>query len=250
MAVPIAEPENDWANPSEKRPFLIYLPGLDGTGRLLHRQPDLHDSYQVRCLSFPQDKAHTYTDLAGPAIIALEQNKGGIILAESFGGAVALMVSLSRPHLVQRMILVNTFAYFPRSAIIGLLASLGRFLPARPGHPATRPVRGLFFFSPDIPPAERQQWWERTADVPMHAFGRRFQLIAGLDLRPHLSEIRTPTLVVAAPNDHVVPPCAGKALARFLPNARLITPRVGHAALIHPNINVAALLRDPRYWKK
>jgi pimeloyl-ACP methyl ester carboxylesterase len=121
-------------------------------------------------------------------------------------------------------------------------------LPARPSHPATRAVRGLFFFSPDIPSAERQEWWERTADVPMHAFGRRFRLIAELDLRPRLREIQTPTLVIAADDDRVVPASAGKLLARWLPNATLLSLRVGHAAMIHPKINIARLLREPRYW--
>jgi pimeloyl-ACP methyl ester carboxylesterase len=227
---------------------LVYLPGLDGTGRLLHRQTELLQSYQTHCLSFPQDAVHSYSDLVDLAVDALEGAGGGTVLAESFGGAVALMAALRRPALIQRMILVNTFAYFPRSAIIGLLAAAGRFLPAKPSHPASRPVRGLFFFSPDIPPTERQEWWERTAGVPMHAFGRRFALIAELDLRPRLTEIHIPTLVVAAPDDRVVPACAGKTLARLLPNARLIAPRVGHAALIHTRVNVAELLREPNYW--
>ena len=36
-----------------------------------------------------------------------------VILAESFGGAVALTLALARPDLVGRLVLVNTFAHFP-----------------------------------------------------------------------------------------------------------------------------------------
>jgi pimeloyl-ACP methyl ester carboxylesterase len=234
--------------PRDERPPLIYLPGLDGTGRLLHRQPRLHECYRVHCVAYPQNDIHTYADLVDLAIVALEATDGGIILAESFGGAVALMTARKRPDLVRRLVLVNTFAYFPRRGIIQILAGLGRFLPAKPSSPATRPIRGIFFFSPDITASEQQEWWIRTADAPMHAFGRRFQLIADLDLRHRLAEIHIPTLVVAAPDDRVVAPCAGKTLARLLPRARLIQPRVGHGALIHPRMNVADLLEQPRYW--
>jgi pimeloyl-ACP methyl ester carboxylesterase len=224
---------------------LVYLPGLDGTGRLLHRQPGLHDQYEVHGLAYPQTAPHTYAELAAGAIRYLEARGPGIVLAESFGGGVALTAALSRPDLIRRLVLVNTFAYFPRRLLIGLAARLGVWLPDRPSHPLTRGVRGLFFFAPDIPAAERAEWWERTADVPMRAFGLRFRLIAGLDLRDRLASIRIPALVIAAPNDRVVPPAAGRELARLLPQARLLEPRVGHAALIHPRIDVARLLADP-----
>jgi pimeloyl-ACP methyl ester carboxylesterase len=231
--------------PRGGRPTLLYLPGLDGTGRLLHRQPRLHERYDVRCAAYPQDDAHGYADLVDLAAGLLAPAGGGTVLAESFGGGVALLLALRRPDLVRGLVLVNTFAYFPRRATIGLFAWLGPYLPARPSHPATRPVRGLAFFARDIPPAERREWWERTADVPMRAFGHRFRLVAGLDVRPQLPGIRTPAVVVAAQDDRVVPACAGKALARLLPRARLLCPRVGHAALIHPRLDVAALLQEP-----
>jgi pimeloyl-ACP methyl ester carboxylesterase len=132
--------------------------------------------------------------------------------------------------------------------LIGAAAWLGRLLPDRPSPPRTRPLRGRFFFSDDIPPPERDAWWERTADVPMSAFGHRIRLLAGLDLRPRLSEIDVPALVVAAPDDRVVPARAGRDLARRLPRGRLLALRVGHAALIHPRVDVGELLQDGRYW--
>lgn len=230
---------------------LLYLPGLDGTGKLLHRQPALHRTYHVVCEAYPQDRSTTYEELAAAAETHLEEAGGGrpgIILAESFGGAVGLTLTLKRPDLVERLVLINTFAYFPSRWIIRLAGRLGAWLPGTPSHPATRRMRGLFFFSRDIPPRERDEWWERTAGVPMRAFGLRFRMIAGLDLRPRLHEIATPALVLSAPDDRVVPPAAGRELARMLPRAYFIEPCVGHAAMIHPSIDVTRLLAEPTYW--
>jgi pimeloyl-ACP methyl ester carboxylesterase len=227
---------------------LVYLPGLDGTGRLLHRQPALAERHDVCCISYPQDKPQTYAQLAAPVIEHLRQRGPGTLLAESFGGAVALTVALTAPALVRRMMLVNTFAYFPRRLLVRTAALLGRYFPDRPSPPSTRGLRGIFFFAPDIPAAERTAWWDRTADVPMSAFGRRLAMVAALDLRPQLTSIDIPTLVLVAPNDRLVPPKAGRVLAQQLARARLLELRAGHAALIHPAVDVARLLADAAYW--
>jgi pimeloyl-ACP methyl ester carboxylesterase len=235
------------------RQALLYLPGLDGTGRLLHRQPRLHDLHAVHCAAYPQDRPSTYDELANVGIRLLEASPArlpAVILAESLGGGVALTLTLRRPDLVERLVLVNTFAYFPRRLLLHAFALLGRVLPNRPSPPRTRALRGRFFFSDEIPQPERDAWWDRTADVPMSAFGHRFRMITGLDLRPRLSEIDVPALILAAPDDRVVPSRAGRDLARRLPHGRLLTLRVGHAALIHPRVDVAELLQDERYWAR
>src|SRR5262245_34743455 len=159
-----------------RKPSLVYAPGIDGTGRLLFRQARLHEAYDVRSIAYPQECSHTYADLAALIVRELELAGGGVLLAESFGGAVALYAALARPDLVRRLVLVNTFAYYPRRAYIDLLAVAGPFLPALPSHPLTRPMRGALFFSPDIAMEDRRRWWDLTADVPMSAFGRRFAL--------------------------------------------------------------------------
>jgi pimeloyl-ACP methyl ester carboxylesterase len=220
---------------------------------LLYRQRQLHDDFDVRCVSFPEDRCLNYTDLADIGTEALARNAGGqssVLLAESFGGAVALTMALRRPDLIERLVLVNTFAYFPRRLHLYLANLAGGFFPTRPAHPMTRFVRGVFFFGPGVPPFDRNEWWERTAEVPMRAYALRMHIIRDLDLRPRLHEIDIPTLVLVAPNDRVVPPAAGRCLARLLPRASLVEMPVGHAALAHPNLNIAEVIADPASWKR
>ena len=222
---------------------LVYLPGIDGTGRLLYRQPRLFDEYDVRCVRYVQDRPNTYEELVslGEAQLGPE---GAIVLAESFGGAVALMLALKRPELVKRLVLVNTFAWYPRQPMIHLAAFFGKYLPTKPSSPRTRGIRGLFFFPPDITKAEQDAWWDQTADVPQRAYGWRFGMLAQVDLRPRLREINIPTLVFVSPNDRVVPPSAGRLIAERLPNARLVEFSAGHAAMIHPQVDMVRLLSE------
>lgn len=239
-------------NSSSIKPPLIYFPGLDGTGRLLHRQQELLETYDVQCESYPQDRPQTYEELADHGADQLKANHPGeaaIVLAESFGGAVAMTFALRHPELVKRLVFVNTFARYPRRLIISLGGWLGKLLPARPSPPRTRPFRSFFFFPKGIPKSERDEWWIRTEDVPMKAFGYRIALISKLDLRSRLAEIPMPALVLTASNDKVVHPKAGRELAQLLPHAKLLEKPVGHGALVHPDVNIAQLLNDPIYWE-
>jgi pimeloyl-ACP methyl ester carboxylesterase len=222
---------------------LVYLPGIDGTGRLLHRQPRLFEEYDVSCVSYPQYGPNTYDELVslGEAKLPAE---GGVVLAESFGVAVALMLALKRPELVRHLVLVNGFAYYPRRPLIHLLASLGSYLPKRPSSSWTRSMRGILFFPPNTSKAEQDAWWDLTADVPMWAYGMRVALITTMDVRPRLRDVSCPTTVFVAPNDRIVPPPAGRLMAKRLPNVRLIEKPLGHAAMIHPDVDVARWLSD------
>jgi pimeloyl-ACP methyl ester carboxylesterase len=234
------------------KPALIYLPGLDGTGRLLYQQASLHAAYKPVCVAYPQDRFTTYEEMAGTAEAALEAACGGrpsAVLAESFGGAVALTLALRRPDLVDRLLLVNTFAHYPHRLRIHLAAELSQLLPARPSPPRSRAFRARFFFSPHVIQGVRDEWWERTSDVPMSGFALRLRLIRHMDLRSRLHGVKCPALVLVAPDDRVVPPVAGRELARLLPCAHLLEMRVGHAAMVHPRVDIAGLLAEPALWK-
>lgn len=227
---------------------VVYLPGIDGTGRLLFRQERLLADFDLHCVSYPQDDTHSYADLVKLGILALERTGPAVLLAESFGGAVALMIALERPELVRRLILVNTFACYPRRLYIDVIGMIGPWFPWLPPHPATRTIRSYFFFGRNIPQSVQRDWWERTKDVPLRVYGHRFRLLRDLDLLARVSEVRTPAVVFTSPNDWVVSATAGQLLAKRLPRATHIEIPAGHAAMIDPRVDVAAWLADEQLW--
>jgi pimeloyl-ACP methyl ester carboxylesterase len=228
---------------------VLYLPGVDGTGRLLFRQERLLTNFDVHCMSYPQDDTHSYADLVTLGVRTLEERGPSVVLAESFGGGIALMISLQRPELVRRLVLVNTFARYPRRLPIDVLSVIGPWFPWTRNNRATRPIREFFFFGPEIPKESRDAWWNRTDSVPMRVYGHRFRLLHSLDLRSRLSEIKAPAVVFMSSNDWVVPAAAGRLLAKQLPRAKAISIPVGHAAMVDPRVDVGAWLADASLWE-
>ena len=95
-------------------PLFVYLPGMDGTGKLLQTQSDLLvANFDLRCLAIRTDNYSTWQDLARDTakLIALEleskTNKEVYLCGESFGGCLALKTALAAPHLINSLILVN-----------------------------------------------------------------------------------------------------------------------------------------------
>ena len=79
-----------------KKPLFIYLPGMDGSGKLLETQRDLFRNFEVRCLDFTHDRASNWQELIKPLMLLLEKevdknNYPQIYLCgESFGACIAL----------------------------------------------------------------------------------------------------------------------------------------------------------------
>ncbi len=72
----------------------------------------------------------------------------------------------------------------------------------------------------------------------------RLEALETMDLRPLLSRIACPTLVIAAEQDLVFPPERGKALAEAIAGARFeLVPASGHVLVVeHPTIFVSLVL--------
>lgn len=217
-------------------PALAYLPGIDGTGRLLLGCAErLERRFRLVCLRYEAEGEDSYGALAASA--AAELRGAGVdatlLVAESFGGAVALRMALDHPDLVRGAAIVNSFARYPspgRLRVSRALAPLVTPSLFRLGRRALAPW-ALFGArrNPEVVRAFQAvggTWFD-------DGYRRRLRMIQGLDLVAELPRLAAPVALFAADRDRIVRSVsAARAMLAALPDAELqVLPGAGHLVL-------------------
>ena len=226
---------------------IVYLPGLEGTGRLIEQhEPALAERGSILKIPWRTLPPYDAADLVADTVATLDR-KGldrVCLLADSFGGVVALNLALSHPERLERLILVNSFAYYPKRGLL----RFGRALSRMPRW-FVQAVR-IGFDTPllaheGVPRDARRRFFAAAASQPHAAYRERIRIIARHDLRDRIGRIAVPTLVVSSMHDRVVPPAVSRGLAEMIPGARLrVLPEAGHAALLTPGVSLADLVDE------
>jgi pimeloyl-ACP methyl ester carboxylesterase len=184
---------------------IVFLPGLDGTGlsfepfaRVL--PPDAAAQvirYPAKCLSFEETVACAADQIPS----GLE---GGVVLAESFSGPVAVALVGSGKLKARCLILCSTFARPPRPVLLRAF----RHLPMEMllGLPLPR-----FIFRRVVAGGEEAAdlflaLWQRVrALVPPVVLAHRLEVISRVDVREWLPRLTVPCLYIQAASDRSVP---------------------------------------------
>ena len=89
---------------------------------------------------------------------------------------------------------------------------------------------------------------EELAHADPGGYIGRLHMLLRYDVRARLAALRAPTLVVAGSRDRLLPSAEnGRYLAQRIPGAALrVLPDAGHACLIEPGVDLAAMIRDWR----
>jgi pimeloyl-ACP methyl ester carboxylesterase len=170
---------------------------------------------------------------------------GATVLGESFGGLLTMATTLEHPDLFGRLILLNTFPHFRHRTKIRLgCLMFSIFYSAMKAH-RTRAARHVLF-SPDVAEEDRRLFREHTRIVGREGYLSRMRIIRDTDLRPRLSEIKPPTLVVAGTADRLLDSVkAARLMASSMPRARLkLLEGTGHVALLSGRVRVREWLEE------
>ncbi len=163
----------------------------------------------------------------------------------SMGGTIAQQLALDFPDLVDRLVLVNTFAQLkPKSLGVRLYFMLRMVLVHTLGlETQGKAVAQRIFPHPDQGQL-RQQLVDQIVQANPRAYRAAMRALVRFDVVSRLNEIRSPTLVVTGEEDTTVPPENQRQLVEGIPKARQITfPGAGHAVIAEqPEAFNAALL--------
>jgi len=155
------------------------------------------------------------------------------IVGISMGGTVAVQLALDFPQLIDKLVLVNTFAQLrpERPTLLAYFAF--RFILVHTlGLPAqARAVASRIFPRPDQA-QYRQELIRQICQADPNGYRAAMRALARFNATRRLGEIKSPTLVISGELDNTVPLNIQLRLAQGIPNSRhLIIPHAGHAII-------------------
>ncbi len=179
-------------------------------------------------------------DLTGEAVALLDHLGVGKthVLGTSLGGFVAQELALSRPDLVDRLVLVCTSygGRGPQAMSPGALADmmgLGTFSAEAAARKALAAATGEVYRAEKPEEFEQIVRW-RLADSPSAvSYYEQAKAGARFDLSGDVGHITSPTLVIHGAEDRYVPPANARALAEAIPGAKLrLLEDAGHLVFV------------------
>lgn len=234
-------------------PLFIFLPGMDGTGRLLRTQTaGLEVNFDIRCLAIPPDDL-TGWDILSERVTALIQaelevapRRSVYLCGESFGGCLALKVALKAPHLFERIILVNPASSYNQRPWIHWGCHLTRWLPQSLYQVSSVGLLPFLAALDRISPRDRQALLEAMGSVPQKTSIWRLSLLNQFDIdETQLRRLTQPVLLIASEADRLLPSLTeAQHLAKGLSHTQIVNlPRSGHACLLEVDINLYEILK-------
>jgi len=145
-----------------------------------------------------------------------------IVLGNGYGGFVALQMAIRHPDVASKLILADCGAAFSEQGreAFRTMAALSR----SKGLAAITDLAMRRLFAPefqaahpDLMQGRREAFLKTDPEVLQAACAA----LAELDLRPELSKVKMPVLVLVGEHDEATPPAMSHELAALLPNARL-----------------------------
>lgn len=212
--------------------LILYIHGAGSNGHFAHKLLDiLSVRHSPLSFDFPAHGRSSGIDSLGSITAysdftySLWQTLGlrpAVLMGHSMGGAIAMDLALRRPEMVSGLILSCTAATFniPDERV----ETWAQVMKGRQSQPFTKDS-----CSPKTPQAIVQEGWMEQIKTDPRV--RHFDLVAcqQIDMRPKLSELRTPTLILAGGDDTATPVAQSEELRDQIPGAQLrIIEDAGH----------------------
>lgn len=250
---PVGEPDQA-SQSSPQRPFFVYLPGMDGSGRLLQTQLEgLAARFEIRCLEIPEGDRLGWPALASQvaaqldALAADAPGRPRYLCGESFGGCLALEIAAQAPESFERLVLINPASSFGRHPLLTWGAPLVRWTGAWIYQLSAYALLPLLIELPRVAEPQRQALVADMCRLSPETVSWRLSMLSQFRLRPAaLARLEQPVLIVVGERDRLLPSVAeGNYLARLFPVAAQVRlPWSGHACLLETEVRLDEVMAE------
>jgi pimeloyl-ACP methyl ester carboxylesterase len=241
-------------------PLFVFLPGMDGTGRLLQAQTaGLELAFDVRCLAIPPDDLTDWQVLTENVVALIEAelqhspDRPVYLCGESFGGCLAMKVALHAPQLFDRIILVNPASSFRRKPLVMWGSQVTRWVPEFVYRLSSITLMPFLAYLGRVTEGDRQAFYDAVLSVPQRTSIWRLSLLSDFDVEDEqLQQLQQPILLLASAADRLLPSLAEvEHLARFFPNSQtVVLPHSGHACLLEAGVNLYEIMQAQDFLVK
>ncbi len=179
------------------------------------------------------------------ALLHALQPAGACVAGISMGGTVALQLALDYPQLVQRLVLVSTFARLRARGPRQLLYFARRYLLLHlRGLPSQARAVAQHVFPLPAQENWRAAFYQQILQSDVRAYRSAMLALARFDVQSRLAAVRVPTLVITGSQDATVLPENQAGLVHGIAGARQLILNGGHAIMVEqPQAFNAALLQ-------
>ena len=242
------------AQAGEGRPLFLFHSLLSDRASFDAIAPDLSKSFRVIVPELPgfgQSPAVTgglaaVADRMAEAVKDGAEGQEAIVLGNGYGGFVALQMAIRHPGIAVKLVLADCGAAFSepgREAFRNMAAASQAKGLAAITDVAMRRLFAPEFQSahPDLMSDRREAFLKTDPEV----FRDACAALAELDLRPELSKVKVPVLVLVGEHDEATPPPMSHELAAGLPQARLLViPGCAHVPQLQAPKSFLAAIGD------
>lgn len=240
------------AGQQPEQPLFLFLPGMDGTGRLLRTQlHTLKHRVDIRCARLPTQIGQSWQSLVEQTIqsIHTEHKQFGqrpvYLCGESFGACLALQVIAWAPELVKRLILVNPATAFRSLMWSNWAASSLKLLPNLSYPLACSLLLPFLANLSRVNPHDSHALLTAMQSVGTPLAAQRIELLSQFELPDGiLGQITTPTLLIASGGDRLLPSVKeAERLSSMLPQVQVHRlPNSGHTCLLERDVNLGGIM--------
>jgi len=183
--------------------YLVLLPGLDGTGLLFRPLlKALPANIRPIVVSYPTDRILGYEELLPIVLNALPKDAPFVLLGESFGGPLSLLIAASKPKGLKALILCASFVSCPHHFVPTWAAPLVRAFPFR-AFPKFAQLKALLGgYANDELQALSD---EALSSVDPEVFAHRTREVIRVNVSSALAACDLPILYIQGKYDFVVP---------------------------------------------